>query len=78
MKDNTKAAKELLAKCAPLAVGDRIQFDNFLTGFATPVDAHCTELEFGKYWQFALYWNSVPLGDVIVEHLPNEVIVETL
>jgi hypothetical protein len=42
------------------------------------VDAHCTELEFGKYWQFALYWNSVPLGDVIVEHLPNEVIVETL
>lgn len=78
MKVTTKAAKELLARLATVKVGDFLAFDGFLTGFGEPVNAHCTEIELGKFWQFALYWNSVFLQNVVVEHLPNELVIDTL
>jgi hypothetical protein len=80
MKDSTKQAKELLAKLAPLKLGDKLQFDGFLTGLGIdqPVDAHCTEIEMNKFWQFALYWNSIFIQNVVVEHLPGELVIDTL
>ncbi len=78
MKTNTKAAKELLAKLEGLKVGDSLDFDGFLPSFKQPVNAHCTEIELNKFWQFALYWNAVFLQNVVVERLPNELVIDTL
>jgi hypothetical protein len=78
MKLASKEAKAILAKIEGLKLGQQVQFDGFLHGFGKPVDAFLTEIEDGRFWQFALYWNSVHLQDVVVEKIPNELIVDVL
>jgi hypothetical protein len=78
MKATSKEAKALMERINPLKVGDSLHFDGFLKGFGQSVDAHCTEIEPGHFWQFALYWNAIHIQDVVVERLPNEVVVDVL
>jgi hypothetical protein len=78
MKTNTKAAQSLLERVKPLKVGDVIKFNNFLTGFGSDLDAHCVEIEDGRFWEFSLFWNSVFLQKVVIEKLPNELVIDTL
>lgn len=79
MKLNTKAAKELLTQVSTVTkLGETLEFQGFLAGFNTPVIAHCTEIESGKFWQFSLFWNSVHIQDVVVERTEEELIVETV
>jgi hypothetical protein len=78
MKANTKEAKALIERITPLKVGDKLEFTGFLKGFGQPIDAHVTEVEAGHFWQFSLYWNSVHIQDVVIERLPDELVIDTL
>ena len=78
MKPDTKQAKALLAQVEPLHVGDKLTFNGFLTGFSEPVVGHCVELEPGHYWQFSLFWNGIHIQNVIVERLPDELVLDVL
>lgn len=78
MKPNSKEAKALLYTLETVKVGDKLEFDGFLTGFGTKVQAHCVEVEENRFWQFCLYWNSISIQSVVVERTPDELIVECL
>ena len=78
MKSGSKEAKTLLELITPLKVGDKVKFHGFLKGFGETVDAHITEIEPGHFWQLSIYWNSIHIQDVVIELLPNEVIVDVL
>lgn len=70
--------KSLLSKLKDLSVGKRIQFSGFIPGLNNQVDAHCTEIVEGKFWQFSLYWCSVHIQDVVVEVNEEKIIIEAL
>jgi hypothetical protein len=80
IKQDSKNGKALMAKLTPLVVGGKLSLTGFMPGFDEPLDAHCTEIEPGKFWQFALFWNSVFIQDVVIEKHVNgeDIIIDVL
>jgi hypothetical protein len=80
VRQDSRAGKALLAKMGEVKVGDKREFTGFIEGFDEPVIGHCVEIEAGKFWQFALFWNSVFLQDVVIEKHVNgeDVVIDVL
>jgi hypothetical protein len=75
---SSKKGKELHAQLQPLKLGDKLYLDGFLTGLNQQTVAHCTEVEAGKFWQFALYWCGVHIQNVVAEVQGTDLVLENL
>ncbi len=79
---NTKEAQKLIAVLVKTEVGNKVAFDGTsspIQAFPVGAEAICVEADpVTQFWQFALYWLSMRLGDVVLEINGNDLIAEVL
>jgi hypothetical protein len=78
MENLVMEVKELLPALDKMKLGDKIKVGGFLRNLSGDTEAHLVEVEAGRYWEFQLYWNTVPVQRVCLEKREKEIIVDTL
>ena len=70
--------KELLPMLPNMKLGTKVKLGGFLKGFDSETLAHLVEVEPDRYWEFMIYWNTVPVQRVCLEKRDKEIVIDTL